>query len=165
MNKYPLIKAVILGLMLMNMSIVSAKSLHNQDTKCSSMAYISIKRDVALLEKPDSVYSNVIMNLHGGQFVCVVSPKPIRVLLGHSVPTYWVLVRKVPTDELEGTKAKALVHDYPTPWIATKPKGDACHLKAEYVSSGNDYVYTKGVCATGYVRTSTLHLLDPYSVN
>lgn len=160
MNKYSLMKAVVLGLILMNVSMVSAKSLHNQDTKCSSTAYISTKRDVPLLEKPNNDGLKVVMNLHSGQFLCVVNPQPIEVSLGgRGVTTYWVLVRKVPTNELEDKEAKRLVHDYPESWLVPKPKGGACLIKKDY-NPDVDYVYTKGVCATGYIRTSMLRLFN-----
>lgn len=179
MKKLVLFKSLLLAILgLLMSSAALAQPNYEKATRCYNEGIIMATNGVLLHEHPD-YDSRIVMKLHNGQLLCLVDNKDKVIYDSFGKPNKWLLVKKLEDNSesynfsdsgCEKTpEGCTILGNYPTPWLIEKPEGPACKAiskiravgtkkgTAEYMEY-TDY-YTKGVCATGWIRSDEFFYL------
>ena len=135
---------------------VADNSLHQKSAICSNQVYVNAVQGADLKEQPHS-NARSVMKLAHMQYLCVVHSNQ------NQQSDAWLQVKKVPlmvkniSCQMEDNTGKCLerIGDFPSKWLIQKPKGKKCQLLTKVLGSEQQLiVFTKGLCATGWIKTT-----------
>ena len=147
-------------------------SSHSKQATCGALVYLDASERYTTIKAQPSQAAKSIAKLHDRQYLCVVKTDT-------EIPN-WVLVKAVPflngrndLCPLAGDYTKMTKYDdakcgemanYPVVWLSKQHLSTkSCRLiskpDAEGIANGGDdsVVYTKGVCATGWLPAELIH--------
>ena len=150
-------KCLILSFAMLFMGMAVADSnVHQKSAVCSNQVYVNAVNGVDLKERPHS-NARSIMKLAHMQYLCVVDADK------NLPPDAWLQVKKIPliskniscqTQDHTGRCVEKIA-DFPSKWLVHKPKGKKCRVVTKIVGSEQQLlISTKGVCATGWIKTT-----------